>query len=47
MPFGDSGRTPIRFELRIEDCLKALERAQNRGWINTRSFNTDHYDNLA
>jgi uncharacterized protein (DUF427 family) len=25
----------------------ALERAKNKGWINTRSFNTDHYDSLA
>ena len=47
MPFGDSGKAPVRFELRIEDCLKAIERAQNKGWINTYNFNTEHYDKLS
>ena len=40
MPYSDSGCTPVRFELRVEDCLKAIERAQNLGWINTYTFNT-------
>ena len=46
LPFSDSGKVPIRFELRVPDVLKAIEAAKNRGWFNINTFDIAKYDKM-
>ena len=44
LPFSDSGKIPVRFELRVPDVLKAIEGAKNRGWFNSDKFDIAKYE---
>lgn len=47
LPFNDAGKVPTRFELRIDSCLKAIERARNLGWYNHDTFDSKEYHKLC
>jgi cell division cycle 14 len=46
LPFNDAGKVPTRFELRADNCLKAIERAKLKGWYNSKTFDSDTYHKL-
>ena len=47
IPFCDASQEPSSFELYIEDCLKAIEKAIAFNWFNINSFNLREYETNA
>lgn len=43
LPFNDSGVKATWFDLRVEDCLKAVEAAKLKAWYDHRSFDIQEY----